>query len=101
MVKVSSPQFEPYADPNKHVMMCHYKAKSDHKLGKGSYKKLAEKKKISRSEASKNETDEKKEERRKNETERKKIYRQKLKEKSDLNAKNNGKVGKKKGNNNN
>ena len=75
VVKKTSNQFEPHASPSKHLMMSAKKAKSDKKLGK-TKKKQAERKKILRAEAKKNETaDEKK----KKETERKKIWRQKQK----------------------
>ena len=69
IVKKPSGQFEPHAE-EKHVMMYQRKAKSDKKLGK-TKKKLAERKKALRAEASKNETEKEKEMKRKKETERK------------------------------
>ena len=80
MIKKTATQFEPHADPSKHVMMCQRRAKSDIKLGKAK-NKLATRKKFLRAEAAKHESVTEKEERRKKETERKKIWRLKQKNK--------------------
>ena len=77
--KISS-QFEPQADPSKHVMMRERKANSDAKLGKAKTK-LAKRKQELRGEAAKLESSSAKEERRKKEKDRKKIWRQKQKDK--------------------
>lgn len=78
MIRQTSKQFEPHADPCKHLMMCDKKAKSDKKLGK-TKNKQAERKKVLRAAAKKNETDDEKEERKKKETERKRIWREQQK----------------------
>ena len=78
VVKKTSKQFEPHASPSKHLMMCVKKAKSDKKLGKSNTKQ-AERKRILRAEAKKEETADEKEEKKKKETERKRVWRQKQK----------------------
>ena len=91
VVKKISSQFEPHADPTKHVMMCERKARSDQKLGK-TKKRLAERKKMLRAEATKNETNEEKEERRKKENERVKTWKLKQKGKKEASDQNSSKL---------
>ena len=74
LARKTSTQFQLPADPDKHVMMCQTKAKSDKKLGKPQ-KKLAARKMVLRAEVAKTETNAEKEARRKKETERLKIWR--------------------------
>jgi hypothetical protein len=83
IVKKRSTQFEPHADPSKHVMMSQRKAKSDLKLGKAQ-SRLAKRKKVLRTEKAKQESSIEKEERKKKETERKRIWRLKQKEKQNV-----------------
>ena len=83
IVKKRSTQFEPHADPSKHVMMSERKAKSDVKLGKAQ-SRLAKRKKGLRKEKAKKESSQEKDERKKKETERKRIWILKQKEKQNL-----------------
>ena len=78
LVKNRTTQFEPHADPAKHVMMSQRKAKSDLKLGKAQTR-LAKRKKVLREEKARQESSIEKEERKKKETERKRIWRLKQK----------------------
>ena len=72
-------EIQPHADQSKHVMKYQEKYKSDLKLGKAK-KKIAERKKALRAEASKTDTASVKEEKRKKETDRKRIWRMKSKQ---------------------
>ena len=55
-LRISWTQIDPYAEPSKYIVMFEKKAKSDQKLGK-SKKRMAERKKVLRAEAAKNETE--------------------------------------------
>ena len=83
LVKNRTTQFEPHADPAKHVMMSQRKAKSDLKLGKAQTR-LAKRKKVLREEKARQESSIEKEERKQKETERKRIWRLKQKEKQNV-----------------
>ena len=77
LIKKRSTQFEPHADPKRHVMMSQRKAKSDLNLGKAQ-SRLAKRKKVLRTEKAMQESSVEKEERKKKETERKRIWRLKM-----------------------
>ena len=80
-LRKSRTQIDPYAEPNKYIVMFEKKAKSDQKLGK-SKKRMSERKKVLRAEAAKNETEADKKSKREKEAERKRIWRKKVKEKN-------------------
>lgn len=83
LIKKRSTQFEPHADPKRHVMMSQRKAKSDLNLGKAQ-SRLAKRKKVLRTEKAMQESSVEKEERKKKETERKRIWRLKQNEKQNV-----------------